>query len=149
MKEYIITIAFTTVLSSLCMLLAPERWEKYIRLVTGLLVTICIARPIIGIVGGDFFEEIEPMGTQITQNREDILNKELEAELESKLAMDVKERLKKDFGRECVARVRVLATDGRISGVDSIEIRGEKIDSVAIGRLREIYGASEVKYLGP
>jgi hypothetical protein len=32
--------------------------------------------------------------------------------------------------------------------VKSIEISGDKIDAVIIGKMREIYGADEVKYVG-
>ncbi len=149
MGEYVITIALMTVLSALMMLLAPERWEKHISLVTGLIITICIARPVIALVGGELTEEMPPVRVSVTKG-DAILSNEIKKELESRISMDVKERLKREFDRECVARVTVTKdTEGKISGVGTIHIRGEKPDGVAIGRLREIYGASEVKYLGP
>ena len=41
-----------------------------------------------------------------------------------------------------------MTDNGEVSGVKSIYVYGDRIDAVIIGRLREMYGAEEVKYVG-
>ncbi len=150
MGAYIIGIVGATVIAAVISVLTPEKWDKYVGVVTGIVVTICIARPIIGLMDADVFGEFREIGnTSVTESTEIFAN-EIKDELQSRIAMDVKERLKSEFGKDCVARVEVNVTRaGEVSGVDLISVRGDKIDAVAKSRLREIYGAREVKYAGP
>lgn len=148
MGTYIIGMATATIMASIISFLTPERWNRYVSVVTGIVVTICIASPLIKLINIDisaFFPEI--VSTAPIPNT--VFAEEMKKEMESTLAMDVRSRLKNEFGRECVAKVEVEITDtGQIAGVKKIMVRGEKIDNVAKSRLREIYGASEVVYAG-
>ena len=57
MKSYIISIAVCTVICAVVNMLTPENWKKYVGVVTGLVITLSIASPIIGIFGNDFLSE--------------------------------------------------------------------------------------------
>ena len=150
MGAYIIGIVGATVISAVISVLTPEKWDKYVGVVTGIVITLCIARPIISLMNDDVFTGVSDQNqTKITEGTE-VFATEIKKEMQSKIAIDVKERLKTEFGKTCVARADVSVTpEGRVLGVEVISVRGDKIDAVAKSRLREIYGAGEIRYEGP
>lgn len=147
MKEYILSIAAAAVISALMNIITPKQWNKYVGIVTGLMVVVCIARPILGIMNADFFEEI-----QYSSNKNSVYgNRQLYLEVGKKLAErvteDVEKRMLEEFGVQCSAEVTIQTNDGgQIEGIDSITVYGKNIDNIAVGRLREVYGAKEVQY---
>ncbi len=150
MGEYIIGIVAATVIAAVISVLTPDKWDKYVGVVTGIVVTICIAKPIISLMNKDVPIDTYGREYKTVTEGEDVFAKEIKEEMQSRVAMDVKDRLKTEFGKDCVARVEVSVTvQGEVLGVDLITVRGDKIDAVAKSRLREIYGAREVKYAGP
>ncbi len=149
MKAYIISVAVATVISAIVTMLSPGRWEKYVGVVTGLVVTVCIANPIITLTRSDIFEGWEYSYTSHTTGGDSLLRAEIKKELENRLSNDVSARLKSEFGLESYAVVSVKTNkDGAVEGVMGIKIYGQKPDAVAIGRLYEVYDAQEVKYVG-
>ncbi len=150
MGTYIIGIVGATVIGAVISVLTPDKWDKYVGVVTGVVITICIARPIISLIDKDFLGEIGEIDRGSITQGTDVYATEIKKEMESRLAMDIKDRLKTEFGKNCVARVEVMVSEmGEVLGVDLISVRGDKIDAVAKSRLREIYGAREVEYAGP
>lgn len=149
MKAYIISIAVATVISAVVSMITPEKWSKYVSVVTGLVVTVCIAQPIMSLVHADVFEEFTYSAARNRSEGEKVLYEKIKTELEKRIADDAKQRLKTEFGKTCEAQAGVTMTEnGEVAGVKIINIYGDKIDAVAIGRLREVYGAEEVKYIG-
>ncbi|MBQ3124885.1 MAG: stage III sporulation protein AF [Clostridia bacterium] len=149
MKAYIISIAVATVISAVVSMITPEKWSKYVSIVTGLVVTVCIAQPIISLVHADVFEGFSYKAEQSKNEGEKVLYGQIKTELEKRIANDAKKRLETEFGKKCEVYTAVeMTTKGEVAGVRTIQIYGEKIDAVAIGRLREVYGAEEVKYIG-
>ena len=150
MGAYILAIVGATVIAAIISVLTPDNWDKYVGIVTGIVITLCIARPVPGLMNKDIFADVTDIKTQNSVNGEMLFKEEVKKELESKIAMDVKEKLKTEFGRDCVARVEIGVTaNGDVLAVDRISVRGDKIDAVAKSRLREIYGAREISYDGP
>ena len=150
MGAYILGIVGATVIGAVISVLTPDKWDKYVGVVTGIVITICIASPLISLIDNDFFVEFGDTDNRSVAEGPAIFAQEIKTEMESKIAMDVKDRLKTEFGRSCVARVEVnMSPQGEVLGVDLISVRGDKIDAVAKSRLREIYGAREVDYAGP
>ena len=150
MGAYILAIVGATVIGAVISVLTPDNWDKYVGIVTGVVITLCIARPVVSLINEDIFTNVPDVKSQSLVTGEMLFKDEVKRELQSKIAMDVKEKLKSEFGRECVARVEVsVMVNGDISGVDRILVRGDKIDAVAKSRLREIYGAREIIYEGP
>lgn len=150
MASYIITIVTATVIAAVISVLTPEGWNKYVGVVTGIVVTVCIARPVISIVNGNFAEDFKISYKTQQTDGEGVFAKEIKREMEYRIATDIRERLRSEFGRECSASVSVAVKEsGEISGVNSIRVRGDRIDNIMIGRLREVYGATEVSYEGP
>lgn len=137
-------------MSAVISMLTPDKWDKYVGVVTGIVVTICIARPIINLINMDLFEGFSNVETTTLTNASGVYAAEIKKEMESRIAMDVKDRLKTEFGKNCVALVTVNVTqDGEVLGIGAISVRGDKIDAVAKARLRDVYNATEVTYAGP
>lgn len=149
MKAYIISIAVTTVISAVITMITPEKWSKYVGVVTGLVVTVCIAQPIISLMNAEVFEGFSYTAQYSKSEGEKALYAQIKEELEKRISIDVENRINTEFGKTCVAEIGVSMTNaGEVEGVKSIFVYGDKIDAVVIGRLREVYGAEEVKYIG-
>lgn len=149
MKAYIISVAASTVISSIMVMITPEKWSKYVGAVTGLVVTICIAQPIVSIMGTDVFGGISYPDTYAKIEGEAMLYHQIKQELENRISNDAKARLKSEFNRNCEVEAEAeIKKTGEVTGIKSILVYGDKIDTVSIGRLRDIYGAEEVRYAG-
>ncbi len=150
MKGYIISIAVSTVISAVVNMITPEKWSKYVGIVTGLVVTMCIAQPVISLMHADVFEGFSYNSPETSHEGEKVLYSQIKSELEKRISEDITNRLKSEFGKTCETQTEVAITgNGEVSGVKSVVVYGDKIDAVAIGRLRDVYGAEEVKYIGP
>ena len=149
MKAYIISVAAATVISSIMIMITPEKWSKYVGAVTGLVVTICIAQPIVSIMRADLFDGFSYPDTYAKTEGEGLLHQEIKTELEKRINDDAKTRLKSEFNKNCEVETEVeLTKTGEVMGIKSMLIYGDKIDAVSIGRMRDVYGAEEVKYGG-
>lgn len=149
MKGYIISVAAVSVISAVITMITPEKWGKYVGIVTGLVVTICIARPIINIMHADIFADFSVRVADNKTNGESLFYDKVKSELENRISDDAENRLKAEFGKECDVYTEAKADgEGNVSRVSKIIVYGDKIDYTAVGRLREVYGAEEVKYGG-
>lgn len=145
MKGYIISIAGAAVLSAVVGMLSPDKWNKYIGIVTGLVITLSIGRPILSIMHTDVFGGFSFNDTAISSEGKELFYAELKSELERRIENDVRNRMMTEFGTECSADVEAeMNTDGQITGIGRITVYGAHLDNAAIGRLREVYGAAEV-----
>ena len=146
MHAYTISIAGAAVLGAVINMLSPDKWSKYISIVTGLVIAVSIGSPIISLFRSDVLSELSfnaaPSSTQGT----DIFYRELKQEFERRIENDVKSRVASEFGMDVTAEAEA-ATDekGQITGVKKITVYGGHPDNIVIGRLREVYGAAEVK----
>lgn len=143
MKAYILTIIGATLLSAYAANLAPESWRKYVRIITGLVLIICILSPVKSIVSTDLFGEFD-----ITEYSgiEGKTQTELVAEeLCERVKADIEERLKKEFNINVSAKVKISVNQqGEIAGVEEIRVAGDELTDMAKARLCEVYGVEEV-----
>lgn len=147
MKAYIISIAAASIISAVTNMIAPEKWSKYVGIVTGLVITLCIGRPILDIMKADVFEELKFDYTVNTSYTHDEYRKEVITEMEKQIAYDVKSRLKNEFNADCEVVATLCVNDNNeITGIEKFKITGGNIDTAAVGRLREIYDVQEVEY---
>lgn len=143
------TIAVSAIVAAAVNMLSPEKWQKYTAVVSGLVMVLCIGRPVFDLAHTDIFAGFNFKNESIAAEGERQLRMELKKELEQQLAEDVRSRLNREFGRDAAVRVSVdTDKSGMITGVDSIVVYGKGFDNAALGRLREIYGAREVKIGG-
>lgn len=145
MKAYIISIAGAAVLSAIVNMLSPEKWNKYIGIVTGLVITLAIGSPILSMMHTDVFSGFGFTDDGLSTIGTEQFYYEIRSELERRVENDVRSRMMTEFGTECTAEAEAqMSPDGQITGIGRITIYGEHLDNAAIGRLREVYGAAEV-----
>lgn len=144
MKTYIITIIGATLLSAYASNLAPQSWRKYVQIITGLVLIICILSPLKAIVGTDIFGEFDVAELKIAEGK---TQSELIAEeLSERIETDVEERLIKEFNVQVEAEAEISVNGrGEIEGVKKIRTSGDKLSAAAKARLLEVYGATEVE----
>lgn len=143
MKTYILTIIGATVLSAFAANLAPEKWQKYVRIITGLVLIVCILSPVKSLVSVDLFEDFEIPEYSTAEGKTQ--TELVVSELTERIRQDVEERLYKEFNISASANVKIdINSDGDIEGVKEIRITGAKLTASAAARLKEVYGVSEV-----
>lgn len=137
------TIIGATLLSAYASNLAPETWRKYVRIITGLVLIICILSPIKSLVGADLFGDFDIKAVSGVEGK---TQTELVAEeLSERVEADIAERLKKEFGIRAKARVKISINDkSEITGVKEIRVSGDRLTPAAKIRLCEVYGVYEV-----
>ena len=145
MKAYIITIIGATLLSAFADMLSPDKWRKYVQMITGLVIISCIIAPLNSILSEDIFsgfgsfEENEIEGGEIQR---DLVIEELTSRVEA----DIEERLQKEFGISVTAEVEISVNENNeIEGVDRIRLFGMGVDNRVKDRLKEVYGVREVE----
>ena len=149
MKAYIITIAVSTVVCAVINMLTPEKWTKYVGVVTGLVVMLSVAQPVTGLINHNLSDGFSYTARPDLRGGEAVMYNEIKTQLEARISEAVRAELKDRFGKDCqVETVVAMRDDGEETGISSIYVYGDRIDAVAIGSLREEYGAEEVKYLG-
>lgn len=149
MKSYIISIAVASVISAVITMLTPKGWEKYVGMVTGIVVVMCIGQPLLQLMRTDVFEGFRLETRQNAEEGDNGLRDEIRKDLTERIEKDAEQRLRRDFGAECaVSAVVSVNRAGQITGVERMTIYGGNLDNIAIGKLREIYGVKEVELVG-
>lgn len=144
MREYLMNIIGAVLISVFCDVLLPDKWSKYVKTITGLMITAAIISPL-----GSF--ELPDMSGFIreSQNIEtkglDTRNKMIVNELEKNIKKDITERFLSEFNADIEAEAVIeINADNEITGVKSITLRGKNITSQMIERVKEIYAPGEV-----
>lgn len=148
-KSYILSVAVTAVISSIISMLSPAKWSKYVGMITGLAVVICIGQPVFSLLNEDLFKNIQLQTEVIQTNGNNILNQEIKKELAKKVEEDIINRLKNEFALTVSVEADIAVNmAGEIEGIRKITVFGDKPDAAAVGRIRDIYGVREVVYGG-
>ena len=140
MGEYIMTLIGAGVLCSMSEIIAPEKWAKYIRLFTGVIIAILIISPIKEI-DISIFEDIAYTADEIN---DDLLKSTVKTELEKRIAEDIEQRIMDTFKCKSYAETSVtLNSEGQIEGVESIYVKAN-VDEIQLKKLLcNIYGITE------
>lgn len=149
MRQYIISIAVSAVVSAIVGIITPDKWDKYVRIITGLVIVLCIANPVLSLLRSDVFEGFSYSNTVTLNNGEEMLKGELISELSSRIENDIAERIKNEYNRSNTARVDISVNDeGSIAGVNKIVLYGDSMTDAVYKRMKEVYGTNEVTYGG-
>ena len=140
MKQYILTVIGAAVLSSFTAILTPEKWRKYISLITGLVIISCIMTPVAKLTKTDLFSGFYAIeDSEVYEKYRQ--SKIIIDELEKNVAVDVEKRLNDEFGLKTDASVKIVTNDkNEITGIEKIRIKGDMLPSAARERLSYIYG---------
>lgn len=148
MKQYIITVIGATILSAMANILAPDKWRKYISVITGFIIISCIIAPISKLTDTDLFAGFDNYYDGIT-DYEAVERDFITQQLHSKIAADIEKRFKDEFHEDIKASIKLSVNDkGEIERISHIKISGSDGDAKKTLRLCEIYGIKrdEVEY---
>lgn len=143
MREYMITVIGGAVLAALAHTLSPEKWTKYIKIVTGIMIVSIIVSPVSVMIHGDMFSDFE----ESTYIEENLHEKAVISQTEQKLSEDVVSRIKSELGEDITAEVILAVSDVmQVEGVDMIKVwngqNRERIKKI----LTEVYSPSEISF---
>ena len=143
MKAYLLNIAGAVIITVVSEILLPDNWNKYIKIITGLIIISAIAYPIRNKLNFDFSQAL-PGFEEISEKGEEYSSSLVHDELAKRINTDCEKRLMDEYN----ANVRVLcdisvSPDGGITGVKRITVKG-KIPRSAVDRIKEIYAPQEV-----
>lgn len=141
MREYIMSIIGAGILCSFSEILSPDKWKKYIKLVTGVIITVIMISPI---------KKIDMHVFDIFNNQTEyavdgsLLKNTVKEELESKVADDVRMRIKEKYG--CESEVKAVAgtdEENNITGIELIEVKTNAEAAGAAAIITEVYGINK------
>ncbi len=141
MKAYIEAVIGAALICTAADMLAPEKWQGYIRIITGLIILSVILSPVSKLRGIDIIEDFEA-----PEPYEEYDERLMVADaLKERIDADVNERLEAEFGiTDADADTELeLNSDNQIERVKSIRVSGG-IPEAAKKRLAEVYGTEEV-----
>ncbi len=143
MKEYLMRIIGAVLICVFADMLLEEKWSKYIKIITGLIIISAISTPLQKPLNLDFkeyFNETKKLEADGTQYSLVLIREELEKSLEN----DINSRFIEEFNQDIKAQVDVSLNDeNKISGVEKINLIGS-INQKMIDRINEVYAPKEV-----
>lgn len=143
MREYMITVIGGAVLAAIAHMVAPEKWAKYIKIVTGIMIVSIIISPGAELIGSDIFAEYE-YSCEIDENAQ---KKAVITEMETRIAADVEERILSEYSESITADVVLNINDSyEIEGVEEIKIWNAKNKESIKKRLTEVYAPSKIYF---
>ncbi|MCH5185352.1 MAG: hypothetical protein J1F64_04415 [Oscillospiraceae bacterium] len=136
MREYITIIAGAAVLSVLADIISPETWKKYIKIVTGIVISCVIIQPAAQIRSINIFTGFEEDFEAEEYNAAEKVADTLCVNIQK----DIKERIFEKTGIKTECDVKLsINDDGLIESVDKIYIYGNIGDEMR-KELAYIYG---------
>lgn len=143
MNNYMITVIGSAVLAALALMLAPDKWRKYVKVVTGIMIISVIISPVAALRGIDLFSGYEYSYT-VDENAQKTAVRE---ELERRVAKDAEERLSDEFGITAGVDVKLKVNKNyEIEGVEEITVWTEKQAERIRQRLNEIYSPQKILF---
>jgi len=144
MREYLMNIAGAIIITVFSEVMLPDKWSKYVKIITGLIIISAIASPIKDRINFDisaFFDE----GEQYVKTGEEYSQNLIKAELEKRINEDCAQRIMEEYSKKISVRTRVATNSkNEITGVLLMEIEGDELSTAALERIDEIYAPQEV-----
>ena len=144
MKEYLMNIAGAIIITVFAEVMLPDKWSKYVKIITGLIIISAIASPVKDKINFDikaFFDE----GEQYVKTGEEYSAGLIKTELEKRINEDCAYRIMEEYKKDITVTTKVEINDkNEITGVLLMEIEGDELGSDALGRIYEIYAPKEV-----
>jgi len=134
------TLIGAGVICSLVEIASPERWIKYIKLFTGVIIAILIVSPVKRF-DVSIFEDINLVSESISDAP---LREKLKEELEKRISTDIDSRIKELWGVSSTSKIKVsVNAAGEIDGVEEVEVL-TKANALQVKKfISDIYGISE------
>jgi len=143
MKAYMMTVIGSAVLCAVVLIMSPEKWKKYIKVVTGMMIMSVIISPVAELRGMDLFMDYE-FSDEVDVN---LQKKTVKAELEKRIEEDIKLRISDEFGITVSPEVTVGVNENfEITGVEEIKLWTETGREKIRRRLEEVYSPQKILF---
>lgn len=143
MKGYLMQIVGAVLICVFADIVLPDKWSKYVKIITGLIIISTIASPLekpLNFNFNKYFRESEKLEIDGEEYQRLLIKKELE----TNIATDIKTRISDEFNTDINADVEIEINDeDKISGIDKISLRGN-INQKIVDRINEIYAPGEI-----
>lgn len=140
MREYILTLIGAGIMCTLSEIIAPDKWYKYIKLFTGVLIAILIVSPIKKFD----MNVLDDISYKAQAPDDSILKREIQHGLEERINEDIKMRIKENFGCGSEVATDVISdSDGNIIGISTIKIKTTANKANVRKMVCGIYGIEE------
>lgn len=144
MREYFLMVVGAAVLSALASVMTPDKWRKYIQLVTGIVILCCITMPVARFLGQDSIF-VMPDKTEPSMYDENLHTDLVMEELTKRVENDIEERMMREYEKTIRAEVTIeLNKENEIEGVTRISVSGERLGNAAKNELCSIYGVDMI-----
>lgn len=146
MKAYILKIVGAALLAAFSEYLVPANRQKYMKLVSGLIIISVLISPFAKNVHLPAFDEF-PAAKTYTEEGEALMSQNIKTELEKNISEDIVTRVYDEFCTDVEASTRVRTDpEGKIESVERIELKGKE-NSKITERLKFVYGTEEVVWI--
>lgn len=144
MGEYIMTLIGAGIMCAISEIISPDRWHKYIKLFTGVVIAILIISPIKSID----MNVLDDIAYTAESPDDSVLKREIQHSLESRINDDVSSRIKENFGCDSTVITDILSdSDGNITGISNITIKTKANRASVKKIISPIYGLDEDKVI--
>ena len=147
MKQYIITIIGATLLSAIGTMLTPDTMRKYVSVITGFIIISVIVAPLASLRNIDLFAGVDDVEYSKAQYENIYVNSVADS-LAERIEGDIKQVIKKEFGKDAAVEVEIITEDNNIKEISKITIRGVGTQKAMAKRLMEMYNVKEVNIDG-
>ena len=144
MRNYLMNIAGAIIITVFAEIMLPDKWSKYVKIITGIIIISAIASPVKDKINFDISAFVDE-GEKYVKAGEEYSNELILSELEKNINSDCKQRIYEEFGvdAEVVCKIEVNE-ENEIVGVLEMRLEGNGISSSVINRIYEIYTPQEV-----
>lgn len=143
MDKYLTTLITAAVLSAVAKNVSPERWQKYISVITGIMLVSVIVSPLFELAKVDLFEEFSyKEETNMFAQHEAV-----KEELEKRVSEDAKNRLSKELGGEYKVETKLLVNENKeIEGVKEMIVWTKEKETPVKRILGAVYSPQKISF---
>ncbi len=143
MDKYLTTLITAAVLSAVAKNVSPERWQKYISVITGIMLVSVIVSPLFEFAKVDLFEEFS-----YTEETNMLAQHEaVKEELEKRVSEDAKNRLANELGGEYRVETKLLINkNNEIEGVKEMIVWTREKEAPVRRILGAVYSPQKISF---
>ena len=143
MDKYLTTLITAAVLSAVAKNMSPRRWQKFISIITGIMLVSVIVSPVFEIAGVDLFSEFS------YSDETDMFaqHKEVKAELEKRVSEDAEKRLRDKLQGEYKVETKLLINSNyEIEGVKEMIVWTKEKKNPVREILGTVYSPQKISF---
>ena len=148
MRTYLMNLAGAIIVTAFSDVLLPDKWSKYVKIITGLIIISAIATPVKDKINFDISSYLSE-SEQLSQQGEEYSKKLVANELERKINEDCELRILEEFNIDSKVLCTISINEkNEITGIEEINIIAQNVGKEVVSRINEVYAPKEVRING-